>query len=363
LEAGAWIAQPTGTEFFPATVTDRDNPFDAELLGMSFGTETEGRFRLGWVFGKSHGGIMATYYGHSPEESTLSRRSPGEFVYGQILSHPLFAGYRNDGLSDAFDATATIQLRDFRIDYFNRAFRTPRVRGNWLVGYRTIDVRREFEVQYPTLLNDLPAFIPPVCVPSTPEEEDDFPECYPNLVPQADVATIESNYSGRGIEAGMDFEVPFLHNRLQLEGGFVFAVLRGDIQTQYQSTTHFYTLDGEILYWPYDVFGEVLPPEIPGNPPIPVADFADQMAFEIALAADNLSATSTILEANIGLRGKIWRGLDVFFGLRSANYDNVGVDYRPKVLVLDINSNFQTVEETDRSVTYEGFYLGLSYQF
>jgi hypothetical protein len=87
------------------------------------------------------------------------------------------------------------------------------------------------------------------------------------------------------------------------------------------------------------------------------------MAFEIALAADNLSATSTILEANIGLRGKIWRGLDVFFGLRSANYDNVGVDYRPKVLVLDINSNFQTVEETDRSVTYEGFYLGLSYQF
>jgi hypothetical protein len=363
LEAGTWIAQPKGTEFFPATVTDQNNPFDAELLGMSFGTETAGRFRLGWVFGKSYGGIIATYYGQSPEDSTLSGRSPGEFVYGQIQNHPLYAGYRNDGLSDAFEATAGMRLRDFRLDYFNRAFRSPRVRGNWLVGYRNIDVERQFSVEYPTLLNDLPAFIPPFCTPSTPEEEGDFPQCYPNLVPQTDVATMESNYSGRGIEAGMDFEVPFLRNRMQLEAGFVFAVLRGDIRTQYRSTTHVYTLDGVLLAWPYDVLGESLPPENPGDPPIPVADFADQVAFDIALGADSLSATSTIFEVNLGLRFKVWRDLDVFFGLRSANYDNVGVDYRPKVLVLDVNSNLQTVEETDRSVTYEGFYLGMSYQF
>jgi hypothetical protein len=363
LEAGFWIAEPSGTEFYPATVTDADNPFDAELLAVPFGTDTKGRFRLGYDFGKSRGGIMVTYFSHEADEPSFASQTPGDYIYGEILAYPLFAGYRNDGLADGFDSSARIRLRDTRLDYFNRAFRTPRVNGDWFVGIRTIDVERLLSAEYQTLLNDLPPLIPPYCEVQTPEEEDQFPQCYPNLVPQPDEASMESKYSGRGIEAGMDFNVPFVRNRLKFEGGFVVAVLRGKIQTEYDSTTWLYTLDDEILYWPYDELGETLPPENPGDPGIPVAGLADQEAFSVGLSSQSISATSTVLEANLGLRGTIWRGLDLFGGLRAAYYGDVGADYRPKFLVLDVNSNLQTVEEVHRSVSYEGFYVGLSYQF
>jgi hypothetical protein len=56
--------------------------------------------------------------------------------------------------------------------------------------------------------------------------------------------------------------------------------------------------------------------------------------------------------------------MDVYAGYRAIHYGNVGVDLRPRNVVQIGNViNTTDASETTRSVTYQGFYAGVGFQF
>jgi hypothetical protein len=70
------------------------------------------------------------------------------------------------------------------------------------------------------------------------------------------------------------------------------------------------------------------------------------------------------MDLYLGLRGRLWKGLELVLGFRSVYYGNVGVDLRPKVGAISAAGvNVVDVTETDRSAEYQGFYLGAAYTF
>jgi len=342
LEVGVWIAQAAGLEYEPATISVTNDPFDTELVSTEHGTETRFRYRGGYELRSNLGAIVFTWFSHEEEVGQFESR-PGQYVFGEVLAHPLYAGLDNDGLADGYEANARTVLRDFRIDFQRTAFRSPRVEGKWFVGYRRIQHKRYFDVDYFSILNTLPPLIPPAGDPR------------PDLLPGTDVVETESKLTSRGIEAGMDFLIPVLKNDVLIEAGFLIAILRGDLDTSYRSTTNVYVLRApmqppEVLQPPYLDFG--------AN-----ADDIQQEQSQVGLRTEGRQTSSDIQEAYLGIRWRAWRDLEVFGGFRSTRYNDVGVDLRPKNVSVGAGTNIQDVTEVDRSVTYEGFYGGVSYRF
>ena len=341
-EVGVWISQAAGLEYEPATVSNTVDPFDTLIVSTEHGTETRFRYRGGYELRSNLGALIFTWYSHE-EEVDQGEVRPGQYVFGEIMAHPLFAGFNNDGLADGYQADARTVLRDFRLDFYRVAFSSPRVIGKWFAGYRRIQHKRFFDVDYFAVLNDLPALIPPLTDPR------------PDLIPIPDSVSTSSSFEGRGIEAGMDFLVPVLRNDVMLEAGFLLAVLRGDLDTQYRSTTSLYVLSlpneqPEILGPPYLEFTQSV-------------DFIDQLVNPIGLRSENRSTSSDVIDAYFGFRWKAWRDLEVFGGFRSTRYGDVAADLRPRNVVVLGGVNLEDVQEVDRSVTYEGFYGGVSYRF
>lgn len=340
-EVGTWISQPAGLEYEPATISLTSDPFDTELIRMEQGTETRLRYRGGYKLRSNLGAIMLTWYSHEHEVNQRDTR-PGQYVFGEIMAHPLYAGLNNDGRADGYEANARTVLRDFRIDFERTAFRSPRAVGTWFVGYRRIQHKRYFDVEYYSILNTIPPLIPP------------GPDPRPDLYPGTDTVTMDSLLTSRGFEGGMDFLIPVYKNDLLVEAGFLVAVLRGDLETTYRSTTQYYQLSA--------------PPEPPVvlEPPYNFTTTADDVTQEqsqVGLKTSGRQTSSDITEVYLGMRWHAWRGLDVFGGFRQARYNDVGADLRPKNVTTDAGTNIQDVSEVDRSVTYEGFYVGVSYLF
>lgn len=354
-EFGMWVAQPAGLEYQAASLADPDDPFNTRVLNPTHGTEGEMRYRGGYELSRNVGGLILTYYAQEELTSTSLLR-PSEFVYGELLAHPLYAGYANNGLADGFDQETDTLLRDFRLDFYRTAFRSGRVIGKWFAGYRRVHHYRSQDVAYYGLAPEFPALVPPLTDPR------------PDLDPLPDEVGMASQYTGRGLEGGMDFEAPFWRDRLWVEGGFAVAALRGKVDSQYRSTTHYYLLsipqqDPEILAPPYDQFSEFT---ISGDPPEVNAtvDWVTQENYEIGLNTTSRSQDSSILEAYLGFRARLAKNLELFGGFRSTRYDGVGIDLRPKnIVVTDVTSNYVDVEETERSATYEGFYGGVAVRF
>lgn len=344
VEIEAWEAQPAGLEFDPATAGDPSNPFATSLRSYSYDTATAARYRAGFAFPKNYGALVGTWYAQG-QDMAIGENSPGDFVFGILLTNPLYAGFANDGLADGYNSTAEVVLRDLRIDYYRKAFSNDRFSANWFIGWRRVQFKRDMSAQYHALGAPLPPLIPPYV--SSPRND---------LIPLSDLASIGSHWEGRGISAGMDFLMPFVQNKLSVEAGFDLAALRGKTDTSYQSATAYYALmDGnseQILSSPYDAFND---PELIGG--------IEQRMSTVALQAQSRSTTSGILEGYVGLRWHAWKGLSAAIGFRGTYYDNVGVDLRPKTVVTEAGLNLQDVTETDRSVTYEGFYLALAYAF
>jgi hypothetical protein len=338
LEAGVWIAQTAGVEFDPVTISETDDPFDTRLVGMEHGTETRFRYRAGYEFRSNIGAIIATWYTHE-ENLAVQDLRPGQYVFGEILAYPLFAGYLNDGLSDGYSADGRTVLRDFRIDFSRTAFRSPRAEGSWFIGYRRIQHKQSLEAEYFAILNSLPPLSPP----------------RPDLQPLPDTVSMESALKSRGLEAGMDFLFPVYKNELMVEAGFLVAALRGDLNTTYRATNSLYILDpdnapAEVLAPPYVEFETQ-------------ADDIFQQVVGIGLRAESREMSSDILELYLGLRWRAWRDLEVFGGWRQARYNDVSTRLRPKVSTDQGGLNVQDADEYDGSVTYEGFYGGVSYSF
>jgi hypothetical protein len=336
-----WVAQPAGLNYYPATQNDPDDPYNTRLLTFPTGTSTEFRYRAGFELSGNRGGVILTWFAHQ-DMREMTRATPGNYIFGETQVHPYLAGYYNDGLADGFDAAAKTTLRDLRIDYYRTAFKTDRVEAKWFVGWRRVSYRRVLDTQYHALIDDLPPL-----------------SNRPDLEPGVDTAHVESNFSGRGVGAGMDFLMPVWKDKISLEGGFDLAVLRSKTDATYRSTVWAYTIyidpDTFIMEPPYDFEGMV------GD--VPAIDLITQEAFATGLVAENLSSTGSVLGGYVGVRWQAWRGLEVFGGFRSTRYDDVGVELRPKSSSLYAGFNVQDVNRESRSATYEGFYAGLAYRF
>jgi hypothetical protein len=350
-EAEAWIAQASGLDYFPATLHNPEDPFDVELLSPPYSTETRGRYRFGYELGKNRGGLAITYYSHE-EKLQMTGVSPGDFIYGANLAHPLYAGFYNDGLVDGYNAETVTGLRDYRIEYFRTAFNTPRANGRWSIGLRRVIHTREIDSQYYALVPPLPALIPPFYTPPQQQEI--------GLDPQPDLAYMSSEFNGRGVSAGLDVALPLWKDKVLLEGGLALAVLRGKTDTEYRSTTWYYLFrsqEGDYIMEP--PFSEFVDVDTDGAP---LVSGIEQLREDYGLHADRLSSTALVMETYLGVRWNIWRGIQWFGGFRSARYTDVAVDMRAGA-APNASGTSLVVEETDRSVTYEGLYTGLAYRF
>jgi hypothetical protein len=353
LEAADWVAEPAGLEYAPATVRDTTNPYATQALSMPSGTENRARYRAGYLLPGNGGDFVFTWYSHA-HESLLQRYSPGSFVFGETAAHPLFAGIFDDGTADGFSADTRTVLRDMRIDFYRIGFQSARMTVRWFVGFRRVVHDRSMNATYYALS---PIYqgqpIPPTLYPP------DGPSSA--LAPIPDVASIQSEYVGRGVEAGAEITFP-LTRRFSVESGFTLAMLKGRVSTSYSSLTHVYALmevDDPLAVERYlePPFSEFETTDSEGNPTL--LSRIRQLESAVGLKTDD-SASGQVIETYVGLRWKAWRNLEAFGGYRDARYTGQGADIRPKVVT---GTNLEDVSRTDRSVDYVGFYLGVSYRF
>lgn len=351
LELGAWSAQPRGMEYEPASVEDPSGTFGDEIIKLSGDTKSEFYYLVDLDAGQNVGHFRVIWYSQSQGQS-MSDYTPGDFYFGQIQSHPYGAGYSNDGRSDGFDASSQTKLSDLRFDFSRTAFRSDRFEGRWLIGVRRVQHERSLNTYYHALAPPQEPFLPPT-----------FPEPRPDLAPQTDEVAITSDYRGRGLEAGMEFDIWVMKNRIKVETGFALGVLSGTVDTTYSSRNWVYVFEDastgaqEILAPPYD-FSQ----DLPGGGI--VADQTTQEAMDFRLTSSSRSTVSPVMDLYVGVRGRIWKGLEAVLGYRSVFYGDVGVDLRPKVTsITPGGTNLVDVTETDRSAEYDGFYFALAYTF
>lgn len=380
LELEGWIAQPAGLEYVSATVADTTNDYTTRQVGPSFGTESEFRYRVHYDLPKKFGTFVGTYYVHGTEtDSKLF--SPGSFIYGAQLIDSPFVGVNDDGLADGFIAQTYTRLREERLDFVRPAFRSAHASGDWSIGWRRVSHARRHDVTYFPLVPDLPSLIPPVV--------DCEPNC-PDLSPSSDIVSVKSDFRGRGPTAGLDVDFPVWQDKLMLEGGIAYSVLRGKTDASYGATEAFYVIDmqteSQILEPPFAEFayftdssksilcetrdqdsnGDGLPDC--GAQPLPASDSIREIEARYGFLAESESTTSDVLEINLGFRWQALKWLEVTGGFRSARYTDVGLDLEPSaVLARDdpfrpedqIGLRVDDVRQTRRSVTYEGFYVGV----
>jgi hypothetical protein len=359
IEASDWIAEPDGLGYAPATESDPKNAWGTRILHMPVGTESRVRYRAGYLIRGNIGEFILTWYSHV-QKGLLARYSPGDFVYGETPVHPLFAGVFDDGTADGFLANTDTRLRDLRLDFYRIGHQSARVTVRWFVGYRRVEHDRSLYGKYYPIF---PVYqgtpIPPFPVDATT----------PNpLAPRVDDAYVVSQFNGGGAEAGAELTFS-LNRRLYIETGLSLAVLQGKVRTQSTSMTHFYALMTEntgidhILSPPFSEFEET---DAQGRPLIVSIR---QFDVPVSVTSDD-TASGQVLETYLGIRWKAWRGLEVFTGFRNARYTGVGADIRPNQVTATYVPSTQTmavkvadVTRTDRDVTYQGFYLGVSYKF
>ncbi len=365
IDLGSWVAQPVGMGLVPATEVDLSGSGSGTLsqsrsLEIQHGTEDKFQSRLEYRLPNKMGSVFISLYDHD-EDTGMNRSSPGQFIYGEALTHSLFAGFASDTLADTFVSAATSDLRDFRIDYSREAFRSPRVSGDWFVGWRRVEHARQIVADYFAVVPGLPPILPPACV-----------DCL-NLDPLPDSASAYSTYEGRGLTGGFDLEFPLWKNRLVLEGGAALTVMRGDIEANYQATNSFYILtdvDGTqylVCGTPtfcdeqYALFDDVIFNS--EGQPYHIADNIVQGTTGVALTR-NASLSSQVLENYLGFRWRTpYNRLEVFGGFRQTRYDDVALELRPTVIASDvIEATVTAVHEEYESVTYEGFYGGVTFR-
>jgi hypothetical protein len=331
IDLGTWIAQPAGLDYQPAIATGIDQLSRTELLEHEHGTETEERWMVGFYLPDDIGLIDVGYFAHRTV-SELERYRPGEpFAFITLWAHPPFAGVNNDARADGFYSRAETVLRDTRLRFSRPMFDSGRIEGRWSIGWRRVAHQRVASARYFAISPDLPPI-----ASDTPR---------PDLIPGVDVGELESRFEGRGPDVGLDVDFDLWKDRLTLETELSFAVLRGKINHLYRSVT-----------WSYLEAG--IPIDPPYDDAFATPDDVVQASTQVDLRGDSLSTSSQAIDAQIGFRYKVFDWLHAQGGFRSARYDDVGTDLRPESSTFWV---YTGLEETDRSVTYEGFYASVTF--
>jgi hypothetical protein len=331
IDVGMWVAQPAGLDYQPALSTGDDFLSGTNLLEHEQSTEAEERWTVGYFLPEEIGALEVTYFAHRTE-SELDQFHPGEpFPFIELWAHPPRAGVNNDQRADGFTSDAETVIRDLRLRFSRHAFSSPKIEGWWFVGWRRVAHQRIASAMYFAISPNLPPI--------------GAGEPRPDLMPLPDIAELESRFDGRGPDLGLDVDFHLWRDRLTLETELSFAVLRGDIQHFYRSLNAAYFTDAGVLNPPYD--------EAFATPQVVRQDY-----IEVDLRGNSLSTTSQALEAQIGFRYKVFGWFHAQAGFRSARYDDVGTDIRPESSNIFV---YAGTEETDRSATYEGFYLSATF--
>lgn len=352
LEIGTWVAQPVGLGYVSSTHYAPSGGFPT-ARSLASSTDAGNLARVAYRLPDRHGSVSLDYFGHT-DEILDSARNPGSFVYGETLVHPLFAGFRNDGLADGYDYEASTRTRDWSLRYNRTAFSSSSFSGTWHIGWRRLTHDRSQAAAYYTLINDLP----PLPMPR------------PDLQPLPDLALLTSKFNGRGLETGFDVEIALIPKKLSFNAGLSAAVLRGKTDASYFSLTSLYIadLDGDlfVLGAPYDELLAEYTPE-GATDPVLLYTLVSQVDVPLALRAQSVATSSHVIDTEISLRYRPRPWMEVFGGFRNAYYGGVGLDLRPESTAVTTDEfgrlvyNLQDVQEVERSTTYEGFFLGLSF--
>jgi len=337
----AWGPELANTNYDVAVINDGGTY--PRVLSMPNDAPTRLHWRAWYHLPKDMGSIRFEYDSMRDEED-IEVFDTGNFAYFELLTVPGFGGLSDNGLVDGLAASSTTKTREVRVEYERVAFESPRTRGSFHVGYRTIDHSREFEATYYSLLPPFPPFLPP-----------NFPETYdPSpLFPVPDFARETSDFSGHGLGAGLDVEFK-LHPRVSILAGLSLGAVRGSIDTRYQSLTNFYVLHvgDQIFYLDFQDVVDIINSDGPNNSP---TDQIGQLSDASAVAFRDRSRMAYELDLSMGVQFKIWRSLAATVGLRELVYVDVASEARPGFHGELLEKNF--------TAGYEGYFFGLSYRF
>ena len=345
--AEAWGPELTNEDLDIAVLEDG---LDTRVIEMPTDSSTRLHWKVWYHLPKDMGSIRFEY-DSMRHEGDVELLDPGNFVYGEMLALPQFAGLNDDGLADGVQAVAEVKTREFRLEYENVAFSSPKATGTFHVGYRTVDNARSLQATYFALLPAFPPLVPPNFPP-------DFNPAF--LFPIPDTARTTSDFSGTGLGAGFDVEFK-LHPRVSLWGSLSLGALRGRIDTRYESSVSAYFFNDPahpelgLQYITFEEVQQIIASELPG--PVdndPTTKISQAVTFD-SIGYRNRSRGIWELDLSIGAEFKIWRSLSGTVGLRELYYADIASEVRTGV--------FGQVEAKDLSVGYEGFTLGISYRF
>lgn len=357
VEASAWVGQPDGTSFTAATRLDPADPFGATAMNVVPERHESGRYRAGYIVSKNVGEFLVTWFTHKVED-TISASEPGHFVFGEVPVYPLYAGVFDDGTADAFEAGASLKLRDLRVDFSRIGYQSPRVALRWTVGYRKVTHSRQQEGTYRALYPIYQG--QPVVFPMFPQAP--IPA---DILPFPDTMVQKSTFNGDGLEIGFDLNFP-MGKKVTIETGVIAALLRGNVKTDYESTEHYYVITAPSD--PNTILGVLAPPfsEFEQRDPDGSWTVARVRQLSTSTGVQTSEALSSdVLETYMGVRWHAWRGLDAFLGYRATRYGNIAAEARPIAATLNANGivNSQGFQKVDKSALYNGLYGGVSYKF
>jgi hypothetical protein len=344
----AWGPELTNQDLDVAILNDG---IDTRVLEMPTEASTRQHYKV-WYHLPDNTGSIRFEYDSMRDEGDIEILDPGNFVYGELLAFPLLAGLNDDGLADGLRAVSETKTREFRVEYEQIVFDTPRTTGSFHGGYRTVDHARSLQATYFALLPSFPPLLPPNFPP-------DFNPTF--LFPLPDTGRTTSDYSGSGLGAGFDVEFK-LHPRVSLWGSLSIGALRGKIDTRYESTVSAYFIrpeDGDPFLATFEQVQAAVAQGEDG------ARSVFQGVDTVFVAFRNRSRMTWELDLSFGAEFKIWRSLSGTVGLRELVYGDVAADVTRGNPVLSPTGtiNFQSVNEENRSVGYEGYFVGLAYRF
>lgn len=365
-----WLAQPAGLGYSATAVRDAGNSLLTTTQEPSFGTEDKLLYEFGYRLPNRFGTVTLSYYAHDVLTDDQDYR-PGEYVFETRLLHPQFAGVSDTGLADGFDSSTSTSFRDLGLRFSRPAFATPRVSGEWFVGWRRLQHRRFLSATYRSLLSPLP--------PLLPADE-------ARLTPQPEFGDTSSQYEGRGIHAGFDVDFNLWRDRLVLETSAGMTMLRGDLASSYGSRTNVYfcnnppslqlqtqsvnegllsafCFDGQILGSGVDSVADfsILNDQVYISPTATdrFARYVSQAFLPVGLQTTGRSQSSMAIDLDMTFRFRATHYLDLRLGFRQTRLTDVGLDARPEGSVGFGGLSSTGVSTTSHDATYEGFHVGL----
>mgnify|MGYP001827311965 CR=1 FL=1 len=348
VELSGWLAQPAGADLTVTVRQDLTTGLTNAIESVPFAAESRMRYRAGYEFRDNIGKIVGTWFG-TQHEGVRKELTPSVFQFATSNVYPEFPGVFDDGLADGYISSYGLTTRDLRLSFYRDFQRAKRVKARWFAGYRRMSHTRSVDTSYYALAANLPPFLEPISGPNSA------------LEPAADRGQTRSELSVRGIEAGLEVDLPIWRERVWIETGLSVSAMRGKVDTDYESRTHFYAYpdgDGNLVY--------VDPADGTSFDDPAIVPLLLQVEADVAVRANRVATSSAAIDGFLGFRYRAWRTLEVFGGFRSSYFDTVAEDVIPTSATRSDDGrrySVTSVERLSRSLTYEGYYLGMSYAF